>query len=197
MRQWLDGEVRVFTMPFDSRRTMWQLSFRCSETWAAELCRSPERLLQEAQRRCTGWDPALVEILDSTEEGLVSGHPAYDRDPITPAELGGLDGASRVTLLGDAAHPMSPFKGQGANQAMLDATDLADMLRVSALVRTDKGRDIAHTLRQFEVRMCDRSADKVRKSRLAAASLHSPNALKTGNYTRASVAEDSMLYDCL
>ena len=34
----------------------------------------------------------------------------------------------RVTLIGDAAHPMTPFKAQGANQALSDAVLLADTL---------------------------------------------------------------------
>ena len=45
-----------------------------------------------------------------------------DRDPLPRWSHG------RVTLLGDAAHPMYPVGSNGATQAMLDARSLADRL---------------------------------------------------------------------
>jgi 5-methylphenazine-1-carboxylate 1-monooxygenase len=48
--------------------------------------------------------------------------PMCDRDPLPHWTVG------RVTLLGDAAHPMYPMGSNGAGQAILDATSLADHL---------------------------------------------------------------------
>jgi 2-polyprenyl-6-methoxyphenol hydroxylase-like FAD-dependent oxidoreductase len=49
-------------------------------------------------------------------------YPMCDRDPLT------FWTKSRVTLLGDAAHPMYPVGSNGASQAILDARALADLL---------------------------------------------------------------------
>ena len=49
-------------------------------------------------------------------------YPCCDRDPLPYWSSG------RVTLLGDAAHPMYPVGSNGASQAILDARALADAL---------------------------------------------------------------------
>ena len=93
---------------------------------------------------------------------------------------------SRCTLIGDAAHPMSPFKGQGANQALLDAVDLARTIRRSVL---GGGREsIVQSLDEFERRMLRRARPKVEASREAARSLHSEAAKAVSNTTRAAAA---------
>ena len=51
-----------------------------------------------------------------------------DRDPVSRWSFG------RVTLLGDAAHPMYPVGSNGASQAILDACALADTLSSGASV---------------------------------------------------------------
>ena len=60
----------------------------------------------------------VAELIRSTETVLA--YPMVDQDPLPRWSLG------RVTLLGDAAHPMVPRGSNGAGQAILDAACLAE-----------------------------------------------------------------------
>jgi len=62
-----------------------------------------------------------------------------------------------VTLLGDAAHVMSPYAGEGANLAMLDATDLA-------LAIAEHGDDVEGALTRYEKTMFPRATAAAEKS---------------------------------
>lgn len=185
--------------------TMWQLSFPIDEAAAKDLSRrGPEALKTEALKRCGLWHEPVPSLLRGTPTALVSGYPVYDRDlpekdllrcgnaPETSDET---NKVSRVTLIGDAAHPMSPFKGQGANQALLDAVLLARGLYNSFMV-TDalKGRrkyetvTVEDSLVAYEKEMLSRSAAKVQRSAAAADFLHSDIAIAEGNFPRCTAA---------
>jgi 2-polyprenyl-6-methoxyphenol hydroxylase-like FAD-dependent oxidoreductase len=183
--QTANGNERIYIMPYDADSVMWQLSFPMSEKEAKELSAKGAKFLKEEACKRTQWHEPIPQILAATKEDLVSGYPVYDRELLTP-EL--LEKCGNTTLMGDAAHPMSPFKGQGANQALLDALALARGIS-KACSPLSKWREVGirkSVLVEFESEMLERSASKVKDSAEAAQFLHSDIVLQEGNQPRGS-----------
>jgi salicylate hydroxylase len=102
------------------------------ESWVSECER------REVLERYSGWHESLLRIFSAGEVWYK--WALYDRDPISQWTRG------RVTVLGDAAHPMLPYLGQGACQAIEDGCVLAAALAseptdpVAALARYERSR---------------------------------------------------------
>lgn len=184
--QTANGNERIYMMPYAADSIMWQLSFPMSELDAKKLSsQGPQALKEEACRR-THWHNPIPQILAATLATQVSGYPVYDRELLAPEWL---QKAEKATLIGDAAHPMSPFKGQGANQALLDALALARAIYVGCRPLTNwREKGIRESvLNGFEFQMLARSATKVKDSAAAAKFLHSEIVLQEGNTPRGNV----------
>lgn len=114
--QTVDGETRIYCMPFDAadkpgeqQPTMWQMSYPIPPSYSSAGDSSDFKA--EALRRCGGWHPPIPQLLEATSIENITGYPAYDRDVLEPERLreggeGGGGPLARVTLLGDAVHPM-------------------------------------------------------------------------------------------
>lgn len=181
--QTANGNERIYVMPYTSDSVMWQLSFPMPENEAKALsAQGAEALKKEACKR-TQWHDPIPQILAATKEAQISGYPVYDRE-LLESEL--LENAGQVTLIGDAAHPMSPFKGQGANQALLDALVLARGISKECRPLS-QWREVGireSVLTKFEAEMLNRSASKVKDSAEAANFLHSKIVLHKGDEPR-------------
>jgi 2-polyprenyl-6-methoxyphenol hydroxylase-like FAD-dependent oxidoreductase len=110
-----------------------------------------------------GWHEPISAVLDATSEEDILRTDIQDRDPLPRWTKG------RVTLLGDAAHPMTPNLGQGACQAIVDAVVLAEEI--------GKDTDTAAALARYEARRISRTRDIVLRSRAAGAMAHWRNPL--------------------
>ena len=181
--QTANGNERIYIMPYDADSVMWQLSFPMPEDEAKALSAQGAQLLKEEAFRRTQWHEPIPQIVSATVATMVSGYPVYDRELLNP-EL--LAACGNVTLIGDAAHPMSPFKGQGANQALLDALALAQAIS-KGCGPFSKWRETGirgSVLTEFESDMLARSATKVKDSAEAVKFLHSTTVLHETNEPR-------------
>jgi salicylate hydroxylase len=91
--------------------------------------------IERALAAFAGWHPQVRRIIAAAETCFI--WALFDRDPLRHWSVG------HTTLLGDACHPMYPFMGQGAAQAIEDGAALA------ACLAADAG-DPAEALRHYE-----------------------------------------------
>ena len=76
-----------------------------------------------------------------------------------------------ITLLGDAAHLMPPYAGEGVNMAMLDALELSKSLT------SEKFTDLKSAIAQYEKQMFARFAEVGRETLDNTEFMHSPDGL--------------------
>jgi salicylate hydroxylase len=105
----------------------------------------------ELKAQFGGWDSGLLALIDRIPPGALYKWPLFDRDPIAKWTFG------RVTLLGDAAHPMLPFLGIGASMALEDAVVLGRAVTESATL--EEG------LTRYEQARIDRASEVILTSR--------------------------------
>ncbi|HTE39793.1 MAG TPA: flavin-dependent oxidoreductase [Steroidobacteraceae bacterium] len=136
----LDGRSMIMAGHPDQKFVCYPISRQSAEkgrsmiNWIAELsvpqdAPPPQDWNAEVPKsrfapRFEGWDFGWLNAAKLIDEAkLVYEFPLVDRDPLPSWTRG------RVTLLGDAAHPMYPIGSNGASQAILDAEVLAAALR--------------------------------------------------------------------
>jgi salicylate hydroxylase len=113
---WIGPAGHVICYPIRGGELYNMFVGRVSTEWAEESWTAPSTRA-EMLTAFAGWNEALLEMLSKVEHVFKWG--IYDRDPLSHWTRG------RVTLLGDAAHPMMPTLAQGASITLEDAYTFA------------------------------------------------------------------------
>ncbi len=118
-QMWLGKGRHFLALPVRAGKLIAYVGFvpadeEMNESWSAPG--EPDVL----RREFAGWDARIQHLLKEVQSTLR--WALYDREPLPGWTKG------RLSLLGDAAHPMLPHLGQGANQSIEDGMALATIL---------------------------------------------------------------------
>ena len=138
---------RFGLVPIAGNRLYWYATDNLPEGGREEPRAAKQRLLELFK----DWHAPIPEVIAATEAEGILRNDIYDRDPVDGW------GEGHVTLLGDAAHPMTPNLGQGGCQAIEDGLVLARHLQ--------SGHDIPSALRAYEAERIPRTSFIVTMSR--------------------------------
>ncbi|KAK3655385.1 hypothetical protein LTR22_010270 [Elasticomyces elasticus] len=120
--------VRIQDVPDPSDAASW--AFQILFTWRD----SPNRDELDTQEKWTAWLKSKAAIYAEPWRTILDNLPAdseFSIDRVTlwrPVDWSGSPLSGKVTLAGDAAHNMPPFRGQGLNNAMEDAAQLVERI---------------------------------------------------------------------
>lgn len=145
-----------------------------SDGWKGEGWNTPasnEELLAEYQ----GWNDDVTDLIKQSPEGSFYKWALFDREPMNEWNFG------RVTLLGDAAHPMLPFFGMGAAMAFEDAVVLTRCL--------ENFEDQNTALARYKAARHERTSNVLQKSRDHGVRLQASNPDKV-NWTEVKGGND-------
>ncbi|HEX6001171.1 MAG TPA: FAD-dependent monooxygenase [Hyphomicrobiaceae bacterium] len=139
MRNWLGAGKHFLVFPVRGGELINYVGFITTDEATRESWSQPGDPGYLA-REFAGWDPLVGAIIAQITTTFRWG--LYDREPLPRWTEG------RLTLLGDAAHPMLPHAGQGANQAIEDAVALAAVLARADRTSAPRALQIYEKLRR-------------------------------------------------
>jgi 2-polyprenyl-6-methoxyphenol hydroxylase-like FAD-dependent oxidoreductase len=142
---------------------------KTTETWARDSginFSNAAEVLAWFRQEFAGWDDMWQELFASETTHCVP-RPQYcmPLDQTWPAH-------PSLTLLGDAAHLMPPYAGEGVNMAMLDALELSNCLT------NGQFPDVQAAIAHYETQMRQRTAAVAQDTLAQTEALHSPGALE-------------------
>ncbi|MDR7370854.1 NAD(P)/FAD-dependent oxidoreductase [Flavobacterium aquidurense] len=145
-------------------------SFKTDENWALNSgldYADTTQILAWFKNKYPEWSDVWHELFENAAVPFIP-RPIY----CTPLDQT-WEALPNLTLIGDAAHVMPPFAGEGANMAMLDALELSEFLT------SDKYNTVQEAISSYEINMRKRAANAAQESLENGEKMHSKEALKT------------------
>lgn len=152
--------------------------------WKSKNNKTMENVKQMVNEIVFNWDAPIRELLENTSIESMRFGPLYDRDP----QVTNWNKELPIAFIGDALHPMTPFKGQGANRALDDAVVLAELIFQFYESKQTNLKDFLPQLELFHEQSMKNAKRFVLGSRVNTFYLHTPEALINPNPNSKSSA---------